>query len=145
VLNTVDPRLHALGYLRMPYRIKMGETKIIRSILQAAGEFDKFLNLVPANRSLRDFIKVEFVQITRPSDRHYGPAVQHGNGHNLAVGDVVEIPAGDTLYGIKVTNNSSLQLYPHLFLFDCSDLSIGMYPSTRLQSTPTHSSFRFFL
>jgi hypothetical protein len=146
VFNNVNPRLHALGYSRMPYRVNKGENKIIRSILQAAGDFDSFLNLNPANRSLCDFIRVEFVRITRPADWHHEPAVQHGVGHNLAMGNLVEISAGSALYGMKITNNHpSLQLYPHLFLFDCSDLSIGMYPPMCLQYTVTHSFFRNFL
>ncbi|CAG8685517.1 5092_t:CDS:2, partial [Acaulospora colombiana] len=124
VFNTVNPRLHALGYSRMPFRVKADEPKIIRSIIQAGSEFDKFLHLEPATRRIKDYIKVEFVKIMRPADRHYGPAVRDANGVNLCNGDLVQIPAGDTLYGIKIINNSSQQLYPHLFLFDCSDFSI---------------------
>jgi hypothetical protein len=128
VFNNVNPRLEELGYSRMPYRVKKGETKIIRSILQAAGGFDRSLHLVPANRSLRNSISVEFLRAMRSTERQYGPAVQYGNGQNLIKGDIIDIQAGDTLYGMKITNNHpSLQLYPHLFLFDCSELSIGTY------------------
>ncbi|PVF95449.1 hypothetical protein CPB86DRAFT_590447 [Serendipita vermifera] len=127
VFNAVHPRLRELGYSRMPYRIKADEPKIIRSIVQAGSEFDKFLRLEPATRRLKDYIKVEFVRIMRPADRHYGPAVQDASGVNLCKGDLVQIPAGDALYGIKVTNNSSRQLYPHLFFFDCGDFSIESF------------------
>jgi hypothetical protein len=133
VFNNVNSRIQALGYSRMPYRVKMGETKIIRSILQAAGHFNSFLGLSPEDRRLRDFIKVEFLEIMRPEDRAFGPGVQRRDAQNLCKGDLVEVNAGDTPYGIKVTNNSSLQLYPYLFLFDCSDLSIGKHYTIHLQ------------
>jgi hypothetical protein len=127
VFNNTISRVQELGYLHMPYRVKMEETKIICSILQAASHFHHFLNLMPANRLPRDSIQVEFLEITRPEDRVFGPGVQRRNAQNLCKGDLVEVKAGDTPYGIKITNNSPYQLYPYLFLFDFSDLSIGTY------------------
>jgi hypothetical protein len=140
VFNNVSPRIQALGYSRMPYRVKLGETKIICSILQAAGHFDNFLSLSPEDKRLQDLIQVEFVEIMGPEDRAFWPGVQRGDAQNLCKGDLVEVNAGDTPYGIKITNNSSLQLYPHLFLFDCSDLSIGKHHPIYLQSVVTDLS-----
>jgi hypothetical protein len=146
VFNNLNPRLNQLGYSRMPFLVKKGETKIIRSILKAAGDFDRYLHHVPARSLLRDSIQVEFIKITRPADRQYGPAIQYGNGENLVKDDIIDIQAGDTLYGMKIINNHpSLQLYPHLFLFDCSELSIGTYHPIHLWSAATHLSFRVFL
>jgi hypothetical protein len=137
VFNNVSARVQALGYSRMPYRVKIEETKMIRSILQAASHFDRFLNLMPAKRLPRDCIEVEFLEITRPEDRVFGPGIQRGNAQNLCTGDLVEVKAGETPYGIKITNKSTYQLYAYLFLFDCSDLSIGKYRPICLQSVVT--------
>jgi hypothetical protein len=124
VFNNVHPRVQALGYSRMPYRVKMGETQIIRGILEAASNFELLLNLAPEDRGIRDRIRIEFTEITRPRGEDFGPAIRHEDTKDLCRGDFVEVTAGDTIYGIKITNNSPFQLYPHLFLFDCSDLSI---------------------
>jgi hypothetical protein len=46
-------------------------------------------------------------------------------GENLNAGGIVDIVVNpDDIYGIKLVNNSALNLYPSLFFFDNSDLSI---------------------
>ncbi|PVF95453.1 hypothetical protein CPB86DRAFT_590535 [Serendipita vermifera] len=127
IFNHLYPLIHSLGLSRLPYRVRVGEEGIVRNIIQAASHFDKFMRLVSERKSLRDLVKVEVMKIKRPENRDYGPAVQDEDKEDLCKGDSMEVTAGDTLYGMKVTNNSSVQLYPHLFLFDCSDLSIESF------------------
>jgi hypothetical protein len=124
VFNNVNSRVQTLGYSRLPYEVRMGETQIIRSILEAASNFELLLNIVPEDRIIRNHIQIEFTEIKRPNGGTFGPAVRQEDAQDLCRGDFVEVTAGDTTYGMKITNNSPFQLYPHLFLFDCSDLSI---------------------
>jgi hypothetical protein len=133
VFNNVNSRVQERGYSRMPYRVEIDETRIICNILKAAGNFDLFLNLTSGDRRIRDNVTVEFIEVMRPTGEKYGPAVRLEGARDLCREKCVEVTAGDTMYGIKVTNNSPFQLYPHLFLFDCSDLSIGKHHSIQLQ------------
>jgi hypothetical protein len=132
VFNNVHPRVQALGYSRMPYRVKMGENHIISSILEAFGDFDLFLNLTSEDKRIRDHIMVEFIEVMRPRDEQYGPAIRRESTQDLCEENIVDVTAGKTTYGIQITNKSPFHLYPHLFLFDCSDLSIGKHHSIRL-------------
>ncbi|PVF95450.1 hypothetical protein CPB86DRAFT_738719 [Serendipita vermifera] len=140
VFNNVNEDFQKKGYSRMPFRVKSGEVGIIRSVIKAASDFSRYLALAPQNGVLHNFVEVEFVKISRPLDRQFGPVAQSPDAKNLCQNGLVEITAGDTLYGIKITNNSPLALYPHLFLFDCSDLSIESYYTPPVVSDEDHEA-----
>ncbi|PVF95451.1 hypothetical protein CPB86DRAFT_875672 [Serendipita vermifera] len=125
--TNVDTRIQSLGYTGMPYRVSLREMDINRTVIQAANDFHRFLNLAGGDETLGKLVKMEYIRLERPPNTYFAPAVPAGNGEDLCRDSLVTVSAGDGLYGIRITNNSNIQLYPHLFLFDCSDLSIEIY------------------
>ncbi|CAG8697416.1 9536_t:CDS:2, partial [Acaulospora colombiana] len=119
VFNNLNKDFQSRGYSRMPYRVKSTEVSIVRSVIQAASDFHTHLTRAPQDGVLREYVDVEFVKVKRPLDRNFGPMAQDADAGNLCKNGLVEVTAGETLYGIKITNNSPLPLYPHLFLFEC--------------------------
>jgi hypothetical protein len=129
IFNAVDSTIvRVLGLTHMPYRINAKEREIACNVIRAASHFDRYLSYSPKEPTIGKDIDVEFVKVARLGRHKWGPASQTGG--NLLHGNYIQIVADKTLYGIKITNNSNIQLYPHLFLFDCSDLSISKYSST---------------
>jgi len=62
-------------------------------------------------------------------------------GENLDVDGVINLtidPNSEDDYGIKIINNSPLDLYPSLFFFDNSTLSISKYRPSREKKIRTH-------
>ncbi|PVF95448.1 hypothetical protein CPB86DRAFT_817178 [Serendipita vermifera] len=137
VFNIVNsPLFNSMGLTRMPFRIKKDEREIACNIIRAAAHFERYLGYHPKTSTISHQIGVEFVKVARLGRHKWGPASQTGD--NLCQHNYVQIVAGRTLYGMKITNNSPVQLYPHLFLFDCSDLSILYYyrpPTVQNQDT----------
>jgi hypothetical protein len=138
IFNNVNPQVNSLGFSRMPFRVEMGEYKVVRSVIQAANEFNRLLNLTPAIRKLQRHIKLEFTEVIGDYQ------LFTSKGDNLCKDGRVQVTAGDNLYGIKVTNNSGLPLYPHLFLFDYSDLSIGKYQVLEIYFQMAHLSLESY-
>ncbi|PVF95457.1 hypothetical protein CPB86DRAFT_799679 [Serendipita vermifera] len=120
VFNTLVPEAQLAQFSRLPFRVKKDEHDIVYNVIHAASEFDRLLHLTPTSRKLEGCIQVQYTTVER---KNYGLVVK--NGENLcSLSGVVEVTAGGALYGIEVKNHSGVQLYPHLFAFDCSDLTI---------------------
>jgi hypothetical protein len=147
VFDNLNDDLQKLEFCRMPFRVKIGEGRIVHSVIQAATNFNRLLNLTPEKSRLRELIKMEFIKVERPKNQPLGRAVPIEKGKDLCNNGKVEvISSGSDLYGIKITNESGLQLYPHLFLLDCSDLSIGKYyPILNHRLQEAHYIARIFL
>ncbi|PVF95456.1 hypothetical protein CPB86DRAFT_827907 [Serendipita vermifera] len=105
--------------VRLPFRVNSREIKIIRKAIHAANHFDKALNLRPPRHKIEPFVKMDFVKLKGDD---LGPHIP--DGESLCKDGRVEVIAGETLYGIKITNNSLVHLYPHVFVFELGDLGI---------------------
>jgi hypothetical protein len=128
IFDNFNDGLQKLGFCRMPFRVRTREDRIVHNVIQAAINFNRLLNLTPENGQLRKFIKMEFIRVERPKNQPFGRAVPVEKGKDLCNDGKVEvISSGSSLYGIKISNESGVWLYPHLFLLDCSDLSVGRY------------------
>jgi hypothetical protein len=125
VLNILNSPVDRLGLSRMPYRVKRGESSLLRNIVMAVAHFERCWRSIPEQRALRSNIEIEFTKVESRGRKRWGPTSQDEKTGNLSMNNQVEVIAGGTTYGIKITNKSSVPLYPHLFLFDCSDLSIS--------------------
>ncbi|PVF96359.1 hypothetical protein CPB86DRAFT_816477 [Serendipita vermifera] len=127
VLNILNSPIDRLGLARMPYRIKLGDSSLLRNIVMAVAHFERCWRLIPEQRVLRSNIEIELTKVESRGRKKWGPVTQGEGAGNLCINHQVEVAAGKTTYGIKITNKSSIPLYPHLFLFDCSDLSITTF------------------
>ncbi|PVF95452.1 hypothetical protein CPB86DRAFT_764005 [Serendipita vermifera] len=107
----------------MPYRVKKGQDNIISNVIYAANEFARLLHLTPKISQLKGYIKVQYTQVKRID---FGLVMRTGENLCNASG-IVEVTAGNTLYGIEIKNDSDIQIYPHVLLFDFNDLSIEYY------------------
>ncbi|PVF95447.1 hypothetical protein CPB86DRAFT_788001 [Serendipita vermifera] len=129
IFNILNPLITSLGVKRLPYRIKLNRSdfayNVAANVIRAAARFERYLNYKPETPVYHKEVEVEFLKVERKGRQRWGPPSQISD--NLCRNNHVEIVAGPTLYGIKITNNSTDKLYPHLFLFDCSDLSIESY------------------
>ena len=48
-------------------------------------------------------------------------------GENLIVDELARIIVDDAYLGMKIVNQTSQSLYPHVLYFDPTDISIGMF------------------
>lgn len=119
IFEILNPFVIKCGLVRMPYRTI---PERIPSIIQAAAHFEWHLRRTPAESSdFEQLVRLEFTEVVkeRQTIKVKGP--------NLNVDGKVEITVGDSKYGMKLINDSKTQLYPYLFFFDCSDLTIETY------------------
>ncbi|PVF95455.1 hypothetical protein CPB86DRAFT_827906 [Serendipita vermifera] len=125
IFSNLDPNIKSFGFSRMPFRVRLGEDRILHRVVCAASKFNKLLYHDPEEKVLQKLVEMKFLKVMRPKDNPFGPATQGWEGRDLRGNDGnVHLVAGNSIYGIRIINKSDLQLYPHLFLFDCSDLSI---------------------
>ncbi|PVF92198.1 hypothetical protein CPB86DRAFT_227086 [Serendipita vermifera] len=121
VFKISNSPVSSLGLSRLPYRVKQQEREVVCNIIRAAAHFERYLNYTSKDSAMQKFIEVEFMRVERIARNIWEPLIPT---KNLCEHNCVQVVADGTLYGIKITNNSMAGLYPHLFLFDCSDLSI---------------------
>ncbi|CAG8702526.1 5407_t:CDS:2, partial [Acaulospora colombiana] len=115
VFDMLIPEVQLAQSVRLPFRVKKDEDGIVYNVIHTANEFNRLVHLTPKSRMLEDCIQVQYVAVER---KNYGLVVR--NGENLYnSGGPVEVTAGTALYGIEIKNNSGIQLYPHLFEFNC--------------------------
>lgn len=133
------------GFRRLPYTTSP-ELDSLYSIISAATHWYYHLRRKPAQRTvtLDEKVTLEFVEMGVPDDRgSVKPRLVlqpqrriEDSIHTSKFKDVpayVEVEAdSDTMYGNYISNTSEYALYPALFFFDNSDLSIS-----------TSSYFRF--
>ena len=123
VVNVLNPLVTKYGLVRMPSRIQP-EVNRVYSVMRAAAHYHWHLRR-QGTSDLQNGIQIEFnaVVLIYDDDLNY---VVTPVGPNLNVDGVVDIIASNrTMYGVKIINNTSRALYPSLFYFDNSDLSIG--------------------
>jgi hypothetical protein len=118
--NNFSPRLMELSYYRMLCQIKTGTPKFSAAFVERPATLI-LVHLISGDKNLCDLIQLEFIHIKRTTDRYFGPAFRHEGRKDLCTEDVVKPAARSTMLRIKVTNNTSFPLYPHLILFDSGD------------------------
>jgi len=99
-------------------------------ILQGAAHYYYHLNQSYLCLDIIENITIEMFRMEPTGlDAITGRSLKRPYGENLLKNDIVWIDVRrgfeDDLYGIKITNNGRRDLYPYLFYFDNSELSIG--------------------
>ncbi|TFK52883.1 hypothetical protein OE88DRAFT_1656533 [Heliocybe sulcata] len=110
---------------QLPVRLPLVGDRIHRAI-QAAAHYSWHLHRDNTNSHLSLQIGVEFTQVeaTDEWDRRLR-RIARPTGPNLIADGLLDISVdGDPMYGIKLTNPTSKDIYPSVFFFDAGDLSI---------------------
>jgi hypothetical protein len=128
VFNILNPQVIQFGLKQLPFRIEPAFDDVYR-VIRSAAHYNWHLRRNNASRLLQNRIQVEFKRVEELEDYDddwnaiIGPV-----GENLNIDGVVDLVVdSDAMYGIKLINNTALDLYPSLFFFDNSDLSICMF------------------
>ncbi|KIM23672.1 hypothetical protein M408DRAFT_250848 [Serendipita vermifera MAFF 305830] len=116
----LDPSVTTCGLNHMPFRVKRN---VLASVIQYAAHFDWHLHRVVSTAvpTFQKSVRLEFTKIYKRN------GALEVDKSNLNVNNRIDLVVGEDKYGIKLVNNSDKNLYPYLFFFDCSDLSIECY------------------
>ncbi|KIM25370.1 hypothetical protein M408DRAFT_26358 [Serendipita vermifera MAFF 305830] len=129
IFNILNPLVTDYGLKRMPYQLNPTVNEV-RRVLRAAAHYYWHLHRTGKDNILQEKVKVEFTRLSEDfqnNDGSLGP-VRMPQGPNLIQEGVIDIVVkkGD-MYGIKIINTSGRSLYPSVFYFDNSNLSITSY------------------
>jgi hypothetical protein len=127
VFTFVNSLIETLGLTRIPYRVSLNERHTIIKAIKAASLFNRYLNHHPTRQPHTEPVDIYYTKLERQGWNEWNPLVPENGGENLNKNYQVDITGGHTRYGLKITNNTNEYLYPYLFLFNCSDWSIGSY------------------
>ena len=127
VVNVLDSFVAALGLTRVPFYVEPN-ADAISDVIHAAAHFYFYLRRKSKMQALHgkiDVIFTEVVQSKEEYDNFLQPVIQP-IGPNLNRENIIDLQVqSDKMYGMKIINNSDMALYPSLFFFDNSDLSIS--------------------
>ncbi|KAF8872485.1 caspase domain-containing protein [Gymnopilus junonius] len=107
----------------------------LRPILQGAAHYYYHLNRPYPNSVIEKHVKIEFFKLENTgkydlSVGQLGRPLRRPTGNNLIKNKLVSLDIADndyTVYGLVITNTGKVNLYPNLFYFDNSELSIKCY------------------
>ena len=127
VVNILDSFVAALGLTCMPFYIEPNADEI-SNVIRAAAHFYFYLHRKSKMQALHGKIDVTFTEVVQSKEEYddYLQPVIQPIGPNLNRENIIDLQVqSDKMYGVKITNNSDMALYPSLFFFDNSDLSIS--------------------
>ncbi|CAE6442942.1 unnamed protein product [Rhizoctonia solani] len=95
-------------------------------ILRTLAKWNWYLRHVPTPRPFQAFIDMEFYKLQPTEDpTDQGGSILRPEGENLAVGGEANVVASPVdLYGVRVLNRSSVDLYVYLYEFSLTSLAI---------------------
>ncbi|CCM05961.1 uncharacterized protein FIBRA_08200 [Fibroporia radiculosa] len=132
VFNILDRYTTQHGLTRMPFPVARTVDAVL-PVVRSAAHFYWHLRRKPgseARSGMRKFVDIEFTQLKGSEEKfdgHLHP-VLHKYGPNLNCNNKIDLQIKDTArYGLKIVNKSEVALYPALFYFDSSNLSIEPY------------------
>ncbi|CCM00515.1 uncharacterized protein FIBRA_02549 [Fibroporia radiculosa] len=136
IFKILDPLVASCGLTRIPFKITP-VVEDIYPIFRAAAHYYWHLNRSHDKDLIRSGadIKVDFYPLEE-SDSDFDEDLQptlYPIGPSLCQNGIIDFVVDeDARHGVKITNNTSMDLYPNVFFFDNSDLSIQSYytPST---------------
>ncbi|PVG00050.1 hypothetical protein CPB86DRAFT_813539 [Serendipita vermifera] len=127
--HILDAQAVSYGLRRMHFTIEP-TVDAISPILRGAAHYYWHLYRLQANEYIEKGIKIEFTALEKSKtnfDEH-GRPILHPVQPNLYHNGVVQITIGrKTIYGIKITNKTNFDLFPAVFFFNSSDMSIVRY------------------
>lgn len=136
--DAVSEPCSKFGFKRLPYTVPHSSDRL-NFVLSAASNFSFHLRRRPESSVISRDVVLEFTELEEiAADKDLAVQKLRPSSENLINGDN-EIHLGICSmiekYGIRITNNSTSDLYPALFYFDNSDFSIRESSSL----SPTHA------
>jgi len=131
--NILSKLVTQFGLTQMPFTIPahVGFVSQVSYVVRAAVHYHSCLRHGGETPILQNQVRIEFTKVKGEKvdgSNDFHPIIPYGDNLNCnGVVDLVLDDEDDTMYGIKITNNTNLSLYPSLFFFDNSDLSITSY------------------
>ncbi|KAF8148655.1 hypothetical protein B0H34DRAFT_736447 [Crassisporium funariophilum] len=129
VFEILDERISGHGLSRLFHDVNPSVYDIV-AILKGAAHFFWELDRGKPNSEITSDIRIDFYRL-QESENNFdeaGNVVYLPTGQNLCENNVLDFTVEeDLIYGLKLTNHSSYDLYPTILYFDNSDLSIGPY------------------
>jgi len=125
----LDSRVTVHGLTECIYKANANVQDLL-PVLQGAAHYYYHLNQSYLCLGIIKNITIEMFRMEHTGvDAMTGRPLKRPCGRNLLKNDIVWIDVRrgfeDDLYGIKITNNGMINLYPYIFYFDNSELSIG--------------------
>jgi len=125
VFNIQNRLVTLFGMTRIPFKVRP-DINHVCPVIRAAAHYYWHLRRTNRIPILKNKICIEFTKVEVFNDDDFCPEMQPV-GLNLNAGGVVDLVDSDDMYGIKIVNSSSLAVYPSLFFFDNTNLSISKY------------------
>lgn len=125
-VSMLYPPIQACGLHELPFGIALTPGDVYDT-LSAALHFFWHLKRTSPQQPLRGQVDIEFHRLREvPPDGDFDEPTYGPHGSNLNVASMITLLVdNNAAYGITLVNNSSFPLYPSLFYFSGSDLSIG--------------------
>ena len=132
-LNVMDEKVHFARHhdlvtphigTHIIHTVNVDNKPAIRNVVK--GSFNFYYHLTRQGKRLSQ-VSMELTKLLEKED----PSDDFGviltpTGENLIVNDPARIAVDDARFGMKIINRSNRPLYPYLFYFDPTDLTIGM-------------------
>jgi hypothetical protein len=141
VFNILNPQVTQFGLNQMPFRIEPTYDAMY-PVVRASAHYFWHLRRNSTSRVLENYIQLEFKKLKELDeyDEDFN-VILEPVGDDLNVSGVVDLVVNpDDIYGIRLINKSALDLYPSLFFFDNSDLSICEYSTCKIEYRSLTSS-----
>ncbi|KAG8794532.1 hypothetical protein FRC12_023741, partial [Ceratobasidium sp. 428] len=126
IFDTHNKLSNKHGITRLPHTTA-DDARDILAALRSAAAWDWHIGRTNPEPFPNDQVRIELYRVKEdlaewnPDGKH--PLIRYGE--NLNKNGVVEIVANpDHYYGYRIVNDTKLDLYPYLFYFDASKLSI---------------------
>jgi hypothetical protein len=123
-----DERITQYGLTRLCDGVELTVEAIV-PVLKAAAHYYWKINRTNANTDVSTNIEVDFYKLEDLSldTDSFGTSELVPIGSSLYHHNLVEfVVEEDCPYGLKLTNNGPYDLYPYVFYFDNSDMSVGL-------------------
>ena len=126
-----DPRIKEGGMLPIPHAQVNPAAKDVLNALEAAVHYFYHLKRTQKNALVDEHVTVQLFKLERSKtliNEATGGHVLLPSGNNLIVDKQISLDLCEHIYldyGFCIKNNSTLDLFPNIFYFNDSDLSIG--------------------
>jgi hypothetical protein len=116
VFNILDTLVAKFGLTRLPVSVSPNVDSVY-PVIRAAAHYRRHLRRSNKKAIFQNSVRVEFRQLSLSREPY---------GTDLNINGIIDIVVDEeVMYGIKIINNTTKPLFPWLFYFDNSDLSIS--------------------
>ncbi|KAG9081666.1 hypothetical protein FRC06_005460, partial [Ceratobasidium sp. 370] len=134
--DTHNKLLNKHGISRLPQTIRVGNGQLL-DVLHSAAAWDWHAGRENPNPPFGDSVRIEMFRVTNRNDNIPGHPPMSRDSQNLNVDGVVNMVVDPShFYSCRIVNNTSHDLFPYLFYFDASALSIEHFDLDPVPAAP---------